>query len=309
MTIRVGIVGLGQIAQVQHIPALTATPGLVLAAVANPVPAPVPDGVALHASLAAMLEADGIEAVAICTPPQVRYGLAMQALAAGKHVLLEKPPAATPAEATALGREAARRGLTLFTAWHSLFNAGVEPARALLAERGATAMRMTWKENVDKFHPGVDWFWQPGGMGVFDPGINAFSILVNVMPEPVFLRAALLLVEPGAHTPAAARLRFATPTHDDGFDAELDFRHRQDEIWDIVWTLADGATLSLRRGGGLLELDGKTIACGADAEYRGVYTRFCELIGARRSEVEIRPLQLVADAFLVGRRQPARTPN
>ncbi len=304
MTVRVGIVGAGQIARVQHIPALAATPGLALAAIANPFPVPVPEDVRLHASLADMLT-DEIDAVAICTPPQIRYGLAMAALAAGKHVLLEKPPAATPAEAIALGAEAERRGLTLFTAWHSLFNAGVEPARAILAERGARAMRMTWHEDVEKFHPGVDWFWQPGGMGVFDPGINAFSILVRVMPEPVFIRAAAFTIAPGAHTPAAARLDFATPTHEDGFTASLDFRHKGRETWSIVWTLADGARLALEQGGATLTLDGSVVAAGVDEEYRGVYGRFRELIEAGRSDVEIRPLQLVADAFLVGRREPA----
>ena len=311
MSIRVGIAGFGQIARVQHAPALAATPGLVLAAVANPAPTPAPTsmpiGVRLHASLADML-GDGIDAVAICTPPQIRYDLAMSALAAGKHVLLEKPPAATPAEAAALAAEAERRGLSLFTAWHALFNAGVEPARAILAERGARAMRMTWKEDARKFHPGVDWFWQPGGMGVFDPGINAFSILSRVMPEPVFVRRAAFAVLPGAHTPVAARLEFATPSRHDGFTAELDFQHQDGEIWSIAWTLDDGGRLVLDKGGARLAHDGDILANGTDEEYRGVYARFRDLIQAGRSDVETRPLQLVADAFLVARRDEPGPP-
>ena len=212
--IRVGIVGAGQIARVQHFPALATTPGLVLTAVANPVPVKLPDGVAFHASLAEMLDrTPGLDAVAICTPPQVRYELAIMALNAGKHVLLEKPPAATPAEIASLAGHAAARNLTLFTAWHSLFSAAVIPAREILAERGVKGMRMVWKEDVRKWHPGVDWFWQPGGMGAFDSGINAFSILVGVMPEPIFVREARLMIPQGAHTPMSAHLRFATPSH------------------------------------------------------------------------------------------------
>ncbi len=299
--IGIGIVGMGQIARVQHLPALAATAGLKLVAVANPVAVAVPDGVSLHGSLAALLaEAPGVEAVAICTPPQVRYGLARAALQAGRHVLLEKPPAATPAEIVCLAEEAQRLGLSLFTAWHSLFSDGVDHAREILAARGAAGMEIVWKEDVRKFHPGVDWFWQPGGMGTFDAGINALSIAVGVMPEPLFVREATLMIPERAHTPVAAKLRFATPTRSDGFVAELDW-NQQDETWSIVWRLGDGGQLALSRGGAELDLDGESIVRGSDREYPRLYARFRELIEAGRSEVEIRPLQLVADAFLLGR--------
>ena len=297
----IGLVGMGQIARVQHLPALAATAGLRLLAVANPVAVAVPDGVSLHASLDAMLaEAPGVEAVAICTPPQVRYGLARAALDAGRHVLLEKPPAATPVEILCLAGHAERLGLSLFTAWHSLFSDGVEPAREILAARAATGMHIVWKEDVRKFHPGVDWFWQPGGMGTFDAGINALSIAVGVMPEPLFVREATLMIPEHAHTPIAASLRFATPTRSDGFAAELDW-DQQDETWSIDWALEDGGRLELSRGGAALALDGQGIVAGADHEYPRLYARFRDLIAAGRSEVEIRPLQLVADAFLLGR--------
>ena len=301
----VGIVGAGQIARVQHIPAIAATQGLTLAAIANPVPVEVPPGVALHASLAEMLaQTPALDAVAICTPPQVRYALATMALDAGKHVLLEKPPAATPAEIAALAAHAARRGLTLFTAWHSLFNDGVDRAREILAARGAAGMRMVWKEDVQKYHPGVDWFWQPGGMGAFDAGINAFSILVSVMPEPVFVREAVLMVPSGAHTPMAARLRFATPTHSEGFTSEHDWNKKDGETWNMEWTLDDGSMLSLERGGAVLRLDGETLVSGTDEEYPRLYAHFRDLIRTGRSDVEFRPLQLVADAFMLGRHEP-----
>ncbi len=299
--IGVGIVGMGQIARVQHLPALAATAGLKLLAVANPVAVAVPDGVSLHGSLDALLaEAPGVDAVAICTPPQVRYDLARAALDAGRHVLLEKPPAATPAEIVSLASHAERLGLTLFTAWHSLFSDAVDPAREILAARAATGMDIVWKEDVHKFHPGVDWFWQPGGMGAFDAGINALSIAVGVMPEPLFVREATLMIPEAAHTPVAASLRFATPTRSAGFVAALDW-DQQDETWSIEWTLEDGGRLELSRGGAALALDGQSIVSGTDREYPRLYARFRELIAAGRSEVEIRPLQLVADAFLLGR--------
>ena len=297
----IGIVGMGQIARVQHLPALAAGAGLRLVAVANPVDVAVPDGVSLHGSLADLLaDAPGVDAVAICTPPQVRYGLARAALDAGRHVLLEKPPSATPAEIAALAGHAERLGLSLFTAWHSLFSDGVDRAREILAARGATGMRIVWKEDVRKFHPGVDWFWQPGGMGVFDAGINALSIAVHAMPEPLFVREATLMIPEAAHTPVAASLRLATPSRSEGFGVELDWNQR-DETWSIGWTLEDGGRLELSRGGAALAVDGESVVSGTDREYPRLYARFRDLVAAGRSEVEIRPLQLVADAFLLGR--------
>jgi predicted dehydrogenase len=53
------------------------------------------------------------DAVVIATPAEAHYALASAALAAGKHVLVEKPIAATLAEAAALGEQAAARGLVL----------------------------------------------------------------------------------------------------------------------------------------------------------------------------------------------------
>jgi D-galactose 1-dehydrogenase len=308
--LRIGIVGLGQIARVQHIPAIAATSGLQLAAVANPVPVWVPDGVKLFDSLEAMLaDFPDIDAVAICTPPQIRYQLAVTALQAGKHVLLEKPPAATPAEVAALAGLADDRKRTLFTAWHSLFHDGVDRAREILLARGAAGMHMVWKEDVEKWHPDVDWFWQPGGMGTFDSGINAFSILVNVMPEPIFVREAVLMIPEGAHTPMSATLRYATPSHAEGFSSEHAWDQKNGETWTITWTLDDGGVLALEGGGAVLKLDGRTIVTeadgsGIDEEYPRLYAHFRDLIRANRSEVDFRPLQLVADAFMLARHVP-----
>ena len=90
--LRIAIVGFGKIARDQHAPAIAATEGAVLAAVADPNASLA--GVPHMATLDELLR-DGppIDAVALCTPPQVRSSLAAMALAAGKHVLLEKPPA------------------------------------------------------------------------------------------------------------------------------------------------------------------------------------------------------------------------
>jgi hypothetical protein len=61
----------------------------------------------------------------------------------------------------------------------------------------------------------------------------------------------------------------------------------------------------LHDGGRRVTINGTVISHGADAEYPRVYRRFAELIARRSSDVDLRPLQLVADAFLVGQVVPA----
>src|SRR3979409_1469915 len=111
--IRVAIVGLGKIARDQHIPAIAGTEGIELVAVASR-NASI-DGVAHFATLDELLAAaPDINAVALCTPPQVRHAQAAAALKAGKHVLLEKPPGATVSKLKPLIHAAGGTGRKLF---------------------------------------------------------------------------------------------------------------------------------------------------------------------------------------------------
>ena len=54
-----------------------------------------------------------------------------------------------------------------------------------------------------------------------------------------------------------------------------------------------------------LETEGlvERLVDAAEAEYRGLYRRFVELTATGASDVDLTPLRLVADAFLLGRRQ------
>lgn len=166
--ISLGVVGIGKIARDQHLPAIAAEPGFALTACASR-HAEV-NGVRNYQDLPALLAAEPeLDAVSLCAPPQVRYGQARAALEAGKHVMLEKPPGATLGEVAALDALARERGLTLFATWHSRCASAVEPARAWLATRTIRAVQVRWKEDVRRWHPGQQWIWEPGGLGVFDP--------------------------------------------------------------------------------------------------------------------------------------------
>jgi D-galactose 1-dehydrogenase len=297
--IRIAIVGLGKIARDQHIPAIAGTEGIELIALASP-DASI-DGVKHFATLDELLAAGpDIDAVALCTPPQVRHAQAAIALRAGKHVLLEKPPGSTVSELTPLIAAARQTGRTLFAAWHSRFAPAVEPARTFLASRQIKSVVVEWKEDVKVWHPGQAWIWEPGGFGVFDPGINALSILTRILPRPFFLRRAALSFPRNRAAPIAADLSF---TDDTGLpiQAEFDWRQTGPQTWDIRAD-TDAGRLTLSSGGGRLVHDDRTLIDEKRAEYPGIYRRFVQLIANGVSDVDLSPLVHVADAFMLGPR-------
>lgn len=297
--IRIAIVGAGKIARDQHMPALRASRDFALVAVVDPHPGDF--GVPHFSNMAGLFAAmPDIDAVSICTPPPMRHALAHEAMANGCHVLLEKPPCASLGAAEDLIVQAKRNNVTLFVAWHSRAAGGVDPARTWLADRPpATRVQVRWLEDVRKWHPGQNWIWEAGGLGVLDPGINAFSILTHILPGPIVLESADLRFPLNRDTPIAARLSLRHG--DTPIAVDLDWRTSEGETWDITVD-SDAGDLHLSRGGATLRTGDKTIADGDNAEYAKLYSRFAALITSSRSDVDLAPLRIVADAFLLGRR-------
>jgi len=302
MPLKIGLLGIGKIARDQHIPALIASADFELVACASR-NARV-DGVANFADLETMLaQMPQLDCVSICTPPQAHFAAALTALRAGKHVMLEKPPAATTRQIALLADEAAQQGRSLFQSWHSRFAASVDAAREWVRTRTLTGGRIVWKEDVHQWHPGQQWIWEPGGFGVFDPGINALSVLTEVLSNEVCVETAVLAFPENQQAPIAADVSLRT---EGGVtvEAEFDFRQKGEQSWDIELFTTSGR-LKLSQGGATLEIDGELITAdqGLAGEYPRLYSRFASLCSAGRSEVDWRPFQLVADAFLIGERR------
>ncbi|HMA51367.1 MAG TPA: Gfo/Idh/MocA family oxidoreductase [Magnetospirillaceae bacterium] len=295
MQIGVGLVGVGKIAATQHVPAIESDPHFVLAATADPRGG---DFVSLDEMLAGCGD---IDAVILCTPPQGRQTLARTALKAGKHVMLEKPPTATLEELEELASLARKAGVTLFTAWHSRHAAAVPAARDWLRARDVAEIRVTWKEDVRVWHPGQEWIWRPGGLGVFDAGINALSILTAILPEEFAFTAGELCFPENREAPIAASLSYRTISAAP-VTAEFDWSGSGSEIWDISVRTRDGEELRLFQGGARLEIGGVPAPVEAQEEYPALYAEFARLIAAHQSGVDGRPLQHVTDAFAKARR-------
>lgn len=297
MTIRIAIIGYGKIAVDQHVPAIRANPAYTLVAVVSPRPPQVAPDVPLFASTEALLAAmpGGVDAVAVCTPPAVRHPIVAEALAAGLHVLIEKPPAATLGEVEDMVALAHAAKRTLYAAWHAQHNDAVEEARARLAGKTVTRFRIEWFEDVRKWHPGQAWIWAPGGFGVFDPGINALSISTRILPHRLFVRQARLQFPANRQQPIAVSLDFG-----DQLSAEFDWRARADEHWQIGVETSDGSALLLSEGGARLAIGGAPVPVTSIGEYPSIYARFAELVASSTVEVDLDPLRIVADAYLAG---------
>jgi len=299
---KIALVGIGKIARDQHIPAILQGRAFDLAATASR--NGKVDGVEAFTNLPDLLAArPDIPCISLCTPPQVRYDDARAAILAGRHVMLEKPPGASLSEVHALADLAAAHKRTLFATWHSRAGAAVSATRDWLAEQTILTVQVVWKEDVRRWHPGQDWIWQAGGMGVFDPGINALSILTEIFPRPLHLTSADLEFPINRDTPIAAQLTFRDPG---GAEVSAQFDWRQDgpQTWDIRFDTAAGEAV-LSDGGAVLAIGGKTAGTGAPTgEYPNLYTRFAALLAAGQSDVDLAPMRHVADAFTLGRRLP-----
>ena len=200
--IRIAIIGFGKIAQDQHVPSITGNPRFELVATSSR--SGQGKGQKFTDWRELIRTVDALEAVAITTPPEPRYEIARECLLAGLHCLLEKPPTTGLAEIADLECLAQAQQRTLFTTWHAQHHPTVQAAAKALAGKRIAKLTIHWHEDVNKWHPGQKWIWEPGGFGVFDPGINAFSIATAIYPGGLFVRSAELVFPANAQTPIAA---------------------------------------------------------------------------------------------------------
>jgi len=125
------------------------------------------------------IEDSDTDAVIVATPTKFHYPITMAALRAGKHVLCEKPPAMTAAEAYEMAKEAEERGLVLMYGLHRRFRDDALAAKEAI-ERGDLGdiyfARVRWIRS--RGAPG-GWFCQKalaGGGPLFDIGVHVIDL-------------------------------------------------------------------------------------------------------------------------------------
>ena len=201
--IRWGLVGTGAIANKRVGPALVDAQNSQLVAVCDVVESAARDLASrlrvptVCSSLDEILASPDLDAVYLATPVFLHAPQAIDALRAGKHVLVEKPMALSVAEGEEMVRVAREMGRTLATAYYRRFFPKVERARELIAE-GALG-QVTMVESV--FHTWYDpaarapgnWRTrkgQAGGGVLWDMGSHRFDLLVGLFGMPTQVWAA-----------------------------------------------------------------------------------------------------------------------
>jgi UDP-N-acetylglucosamine 3-dehydrogenase len=188
--LRAGIVGAGAAAREIHAPAYAACEGVVLAGIAARRPDAAQalagqfDGAAAHPSIESLLEADAVDMVSICTPPDTHRELAERAVAAGKHVLIEKPVAHTLADVAALRELAADAATVVDVVRNERYMELHRAARELVAGGaiGAVtgALLFTSTTGPDDWTGGASWpkdAGRGGGGVVLDLGVHKVDLV------------------------------------------------------------------------------------------------------------------------------------
>jgi predicted dehydrogenase len=165
VTVRVGVVGGGLVAQAEHLPHLSALRDrFTLAALAEPSRAVrealgARYGIAgLHPDHAGMLAAERLDAVVVCSPAGTHARVVLDTLDAGLHVFVEKPMCITLADADAIVAARERAGRVVQVGTMKRYDPAVEALLDALPESAASLRYVSVVVNDPEFEP----FFEPG---------------------------------------------------------------------------------------------------------------------------------------------------
>ncbi len=151
----VGIIGFGLATKVFHAPFVSAVPGLRLRAIVqrkgNEAAQAYPE-TTIYRSTDELLRDPAIQLVVVATPNETHFALAKQALEAGRHVVIDKPFAATSAQAAELIELAHARGVVLTPFHNRRWDGDFLTLKKILAE-GRLGRVVTVESHFDRFRP------------------------------------------------------------------------------------------------------------------------------------------------------------
>ena len=215
--INTAVIGFGLAGQVFHAPFVSAVPGLKLEAIVqrkgDEAAHAYPNARILR-SVEEALSDPTIHLIVVGTPNETHYTLAKQALLAGKHVVIDKPFAATSAEAKELGVLAAARNLILAPFHNRRWDGDFLTVRKLLKEQ-AVGRLVTYESHFDRFRP------LPREATWKEAGNAANGLLFDLGPHLVDQALALFGIPEGIT--ASVRKDRDDTAIEDAFDITLDY--------------------------------------------------------------------------------------
>jgi predicted dehydrogenase len=199
--LRIGIIGAGGISQLVHVPIVKKHPNADLVAIADlelPKAASVADKFKIpsfYRDPEKLLARDDIDAVHVNTPTNSHLAMALAALSAGKHVLVEKPIARKAAEAHRMVEAAREAKRTLMVAMNLRFRPDSMTLHKFVegGELGhISASRARWLKKKDRWSrsPWLNNARISGGGVFMDLGIQMLDVCLWVLGNPAVKRIA-----------------------------------------------------------------------------------------------------------------------
>jgi predicted dehydrogenase len=208
----IGLVGAGAIAQITHLPTYESLPSAEVVALCDPQKGKGSELAARYGipfvctDYRRLLDRAEVDAVDVCTPNAFHARVAVAALQAGKHVLVEKPIATSAADALSMVEAARSAGKALMVASTARFRHDSLSLKTFLekdelgelfyAKTGWLRSRRRWSE--------LDWRFDrkiSGGGVLMDSGIQVLDVALWLLgfpdPERVFA---------STHTPAGRKV-------------------------------------------------------------------------------------------------------
>jgi scyllo-inositol 2-dehydrogenase (NADP+) len=215
--IGVAVIGFGLGGQVFHAPFVSAVPGLKLEAIVqrkgDEAGKAYPSARILRSVDEALKDA-AVQLVVVGTPNETHFELAKQALLAGKHVVIDKPFAATSAEAAELKELAEKRGVVLAPFHNRRWDGDFLTVRKLLKEE-AVGRLVTFESHFDRFRP-------VQRENTWKEGANAANGLLFDLGPHLVDQALALFGAPEGITASVRKDRDKTDI-EDAFDITLEY--------------------------------------------------------------------------------------
>ncbi|QKJ25673.1 Gfo/Idh/MocA family oxidoreductase [Aquiluna borgnonia] len=165
-------------------------------------------GIESHDTYEALVSRDDVDIIYVATLPSQHFEHAMLSIAAGKHVLIEKPVALEPSEAREIFEVARSNGLLAMEAMWTRYLPQYDIIRQLLEDRTFGKIEMV---NVSMCQSNLDMkrlFTKNGGDPLFDMGIYAISFCQTFLGNPEEITAQAVLNLDGIDEEVSAQLRY-----------------------------------------------------------------------------------------------------
>lgn len=213
--IGVGLIGYGLGGRAFHAPYVAATPGLSLRGIVSRDPAKVHADIPtarVVPSVAALLDDRDVELVIVSSPDALHAEHAHAALAAGRHVLVDKPFATSLTDARGV-IEASDRAGRLLTIFHNRrWDADFRTLQSLLSD-GRLGAVVTCESHLDRWRPAAATTWKDARVGGswFDLGPHLVDQALVLFGRPLAIMADIATLRPDAPAPDyfQATLRYA----------------------------------------------------------------------------------------------------